>query len=87
VVARRGWLSFLVISICLAVSAVYELIEWATAMVSAEASESFLGTQGDPWDTQADMAWAVAGAVAALLLFSGWHDRQIRALANAPDPV
>ena len=83
VVARRGWLPFLVISICLAISASYELVEWVVALSSREAADSFLGTQGDPWDTQEDMATAIAGAVAALVLFSGWHDRQIRVLENA----
>jgi putative membrane protein len=82
VVARRAWVPFLVVSICLGISAVYELLEWVAALVSREASESFLGTQGDNWDTQADMAWALAGAVAALFLFSRWQDRQIRALEN-----
>lgn len=80
VIARRGWNSFLVVCICLAISAVYELIEWLTALVSGEAAESFLGTQGDPWDTQEDMAMAFLGAVLALLLCSRWHDRQIRVL-------
>jgi putative membrane protein len=82
VVARRAWVPFLVVSICLGISAVYELLEWVAALVSREASESFLGTQGDNWDTQADMAWALAGAVAALLLFTRWQDRQIRALES-----
>lgn len=85
VVARRAWVPFLVVCICLAISAVYELIEWVTALVSEEAAESFLGTQGDFWDTQADMAWALAGAIAALLLLSRWHDRQMRTLENSGD--
>lgn len=78
VVARRGWLPVIVVAICLAVSALYELIEWWAALLSGAAAESFLGTQGYAWDTQSDMAWALAGAVAALLLLSGWHDRQLR---------
>ena len=80
VIARRGWLGFCVVSFCLAVSATYELIEWAAALISAEASEAFLGTQGDSWDTQWDMFLAGTGAVAALLLLSGLHDRSMRKL-------
>lgn len=82
VLARRGWLPFLVVSICLAISASYELVEWVVALCSREAADSFLGTQGDPWDTQEDMAAAFLGAVAALVCFSRWHDRQIHALEN-----
>ena len=85
VVERRGWLSFLVVCICLAISAAYELIEWITALVSKEAAESFLGTQGDVWDTQQDMATCFVGAVIALLALGGWHDRQIRELENPDD--
>ncbi len=83
VVARRGWLALLVVCICLAVSAFYELLEWWAALISAEAAEAFLGTQGYEWDTQSDMAWAFAGAVAALVLLSRLHDRQLAAL-DAP---
>ena len=85
IVARRGWVPFLVVSICLAISAAYELVEWLTALLSGQAAEAFLGTQGDPWDTQEDMATALVGAIVALLLFSGWHDREIRALENTGD--
>lgn len=85
VVERRGWLAFLVICICLAISAVYELLEWAAALVSSEAAEAFLGTQGDVWDTQQDIATCLVGAVVALVALSGWHDRQIRELENNGD--
>jgi putative membrane protein len=80
VIAKRGWLGFCVISFCLAVSAVYEMIEWLAALISAEAAESFLGTQGDAWDTQWDMFLAGTGALAALLCLSKWHDRSMRQL-------
>ena len=80
VVASRAWLNFLVICICLAFSAFYELIEWWVALLSGTAAESFLGTQGYVWDTQSDMAFALVGAIAALLLLSPLHDRQLRAL-------
>lgn len=83
VLARRGWLAFLVICICLAISAFYELIEWFVALVSEEAADSFLGMQGYAWDTQSDMGWALAGASAALLLLSRWHDRQIARLGGS----
>ena len=77
VVARRGWLSFIVVCICLAISAFYELIEWWVALLSSEAAESFLGTQGYVWDTQSDMFLALVGASLALLLLSRLHDRQL----------
>lgn len=77
VVAKRGWLSPIVVSICLAISAFYELIEWWVALLSGEAAEAFLGTQGYAWDTQSDMFLALIGAVIALLLLSGLHDRQL----------
>jgi putative membrane protein len=77
VVARRGWLSLIVISICLAISAFYELIEWWVAELSGEAAEAFLGTQGYAWDTQSDMFLALAGASLAVLLLSPAHDRQL----------
>ncbi len=77
VVARRGWLSFIVVCVCLAISAVYELVEWWAALLSEEAAESFLGTQGYEWDTQSDMAWALMGAILALVTLSRLHDRQL----------
>ncbi len=70
-----------VFSICMAFSALYELIEWFVALVSAEAAESFLGTQGDVWDTQWDMFMCLIGAIAALLLLPRLHDRQLARLA------
>ncbi len=81
VVQGRGWLAFLVVCIVLAISAMYELVEWWAALLSAEAADSFLGTQGYIWDTQSDMMWALSGAILALLALSKLHDRQIRALA------
>jgi len=80
VVAVRGWLTFLLLCIVLAFSAFYELIEWWAALISAEAAESFLGTQGYIWDTQSDMLWALCGAILSLLLLSKLHDRQISSL-------
>ncbi len=77
------WLAFLCGSVCLAFSAFYELIEWAVAEASGESAEAFLGTQGYVWDTQSDMAWALAGAAAALALLSRWHDRSMARLFHA----
>jgi len=82
VVAVKGWLPFLLICIVLAISAFYELIEWWAALISSEAAESFLGTQGYIWDTQSDMLWALSGGVLALLTLSKLHDRQISVLKN-----
>lgn len=83
VLARRGWLGFCVMSFCLAFSATYELIEWLAALISAEASESFLGTQGDVWDTQWDMFLAGVGALSALAFLSRAHDRSIAGLEKS----
>ena len=83
VVAARGWLTFLLLCVVLAFSAFYELIEWWAALVSSEAAESFLGTQGYVWDTQSDMLWALCGAIVALLTLSKLHDRQISALTRS----
>lgn len=80
VVARRGWLSFIVACICLAISAFYELIEWWVALLSGEGAEAFLGTQGYVWDTQSDMLLALLGAVSAMLFLGRLHDRQMRSL-------
>jgi len=73
-------LAFLVVCVVLAISATYELIEWAAALAMGQGADEFLGTQGDPWDTQSDMFMALLGAVAALLLFTRLQDRQIAAL-------
>lgn len=80
VFARRGWRSFFIVCFALAVSAFYELIEWWVALLSGEAAEAFLGTQGYVWDTQSDMAWALSGAVIALILLGRVHDRQLQGL-------
>ena len=77
VFSTAAWRNFFIVAACLGISAFYELIEWMAALVSAEASESFLGTQGYIWDTQSDMAWALSGAILALLLLGRLHDRQL----------
>ena len=82
VVSGKGWLAFIIVSICLAISAFYELIEWLVALMSGDSAEAFLGTQGYIWDTQSDMMYALIGAIMALLLLSRWHDRQIKLVAR-----
>jgi putative membrane protein len=77
---RGGWLFFIVVSICLAISACYEFIEWWAALIGGGSAEAFLGTQGDVWDTQWDMFLAALGAIMALLVLSRIHDRALRKL-------
>ena len=79
---RGKWLAFLVVCVCLAFSATYELIEWLAAVLGGSAADAFLGTQGDVWDTQWDMFMAGVGAVTALLLLSRVHDRQLARVAD-----
>lgn len=78
VVNGRAWLNFLIACFCLAVSAFYELVEWLVAVIVGGPAEAFLGTQGYVWDTQSDMAFALAGAICALLLLGRVHDRQLQ---------
>jgi len=73
------WRDFFIVCFCLAFSAFYELIEWWVALMSEEAADSFLGTQGYTWDTQSDMGWALLGATLALAIMSRLHDRQLEA--------
>lgn len=82
VVSGKGWLKLFILSIALAFSAFYELIEWWVALLSDEAAESFLGTQGYVWDTQSDMFYALIGAISTLLFLSKWHDRQLQDLSK-----
>jgi putative membrane protein len=72
------WLPFFVVCFCLALSAFYELIEFWTALATGTAAEAFLGTQGDPWDTQWDMMLALIGAIAALAFLGPIHNRQLQ---------
>jgi putative membrane protein len=76
------WRNVIIISICLAFSAFYELIEWWVALASGEDAEAFLGTQGYIWDTQSDMGLALLGAICSLLILSKIHDRQLLRLKN-----
>ena len=74
----KGWLITFIISICLAFSAFYELLEWWVALLSGENAEAFLGTQGYIWDTQSDMGLALLGAICSLLVLSKVHDKQLK---------
>ncbi len=78
----RRMTAFLCVCVALAISAFYELIEWWSALALGQGADEFLGTQGDPWDTQSDMLMALIGAIAALLALSGLHDRQLLALRS-----
>jgi putative membrane protein len=77
------WLFVLVTAVCLAFSACYEFIEWWTALLGGASATDFLGTQGDVWDTQADMFSALIGAITAQLVLGGVHDRALRKLLTA----
>lgn len=78
VVNQKGWLNLFIVSICLAFSALYELIEWGVAIATGENAEAFLGTQGYVWDTQSDMALALLGAITSIMLLSRFHDKQLK---------
>ncbi|GHH72566.1 membrane protein [Streptosporangium violaceochromogenes] len=79
-----AWLAPLTVCACLAFSAFFEMLEWWAALVAGEAADAFLAVQGDQWDTQWDMACALAGAITALLLLSRPHDRQLARLGITP---
>jgi putative membrane protein len=79
---RSRWIPVLVVSVCLAFSAFYEFIEWWTALLTGDAATDFLGTQGDPWDTQWDMFLAFCGAIVAQFSLSRLHDRSIKTVTG-----
>lgn len=78
VVAKPKWQNFFVVSICLALSAVYEFIEWWISLLTGESADAFLGTQGYVWDTQSDMFLALIGALLSLAFLSKLHDKQLK---------
>ena len=80
VVNGRAWLNLYILSVCLAFSAFYELIEWWVAIATGDNAEAFLGTQGYVWDTQSDMALALVGAITSIIVLSGFHDTQLKKL-------
>lgn len=77
VIANQSFLNFIIVSICLAISAAYEWIEWGVSIATGDGGDAFLGTQGYLWDTQSDMLFATIGAITALLLFSKMQDKQL----------
>ena len=79
IVRGRKMLAFLVCCVALAISATYELIEWWAALAMGQGADDFLGTQGDPWDTQSDMFCALLGALTTVIVLAGWHCRQLKA--------
>ena len=82
VINGKTWLAFLSVCVVMTISALYELIEWAAALAMGQGADEFLGTQGDVWDTQSDMFFALIGALTALALLSRLHNRQLRTLAD-----
>lgn len=82
VVDSAAWLNLFIVSVCLAFSAFYELIEWWVALAIGADAEAFLGTQGYVWDTQSDMALALLGAICAIVLLAGRHNKQLRNLPS-----
>jgi putative membrane protein len=82
IISNRRWLVFIVMCICMAISACYELLEWAVALLEGSNADAFLGTQGDPFDTQSDMFCALIGAGMAQLLLTKVHDRAIERMAS-----
>lgn len=81
-VRGRKMTAFLCICVAMAISAVYELIEWGAALSLGQGADEFLGTQGDPWDTQSDMFMALIGASSAIALLSNWHDKLLSRLQS-----
>ncbi len=79
-IVKRGWVVFMVIALCMGISACYELFEYGVAMANGKAADAFLGGQGDPWDTQNDMLMCLVGSCTAMLAMRGWQDREIAKL-------
>lgn len=82
IVNGNAWRNFLIVCVCLALSAFYELIEWWVAILTGESADAFLGTQGYAWDTQSDMALALIGSILALVFLSKVHDSQLDSIRS-----
>lgn len=78
IINTNAWRNFFIICFCLALSALYEIVEWLVAITTNDAANDFLGTQGYIWDTQSDMAWALVGSIIALLSLSKYHDKVLQ---------
>jgi putative membrane protein len=87
IVNGKVWLNVIIVSICLAFSAFYELIEWWVALATGEDAEAFLGTQGYIWDTQSDMGLALLGAITSLLVLAKIHNNQLSSLITGDSSV
>ena len=85
IVRPGAWTAILALTVALAISLSYELVEWGAAVSLGQGADAFLGTQGDPWDTQADMGMALVGALVAVLGFAGIHDRQLARVRSSPE--
>ena len=85
IVKTPAWRNFFIVCFCLGFSAFYELIEWWVALLSGESADAFLGTQGYVWDTQSDMAWALSGAILALIFLGKLQDKQLRERGLLPE--
>jgi len=87
-IVRRGpWVAFIVFAICMMISALYELFEYAVAVATGSAADAFLGSQGDPWDTQNDMLMCMIGSLTALLTMTRWHDTWIEKLQRRAQQI
>ena len=80
IINKKGWVPFLTIAVCGLISLLYELLEWFVSVASGSAGDSFLGTQGDVWDTQSDMLFAIIGAICMLIIMARLQDKQIKAM-------
>lgn len=78
IIPQTNWRNFFIVCFCLALSALYEIIEWIVALFTGEDAEAFLGTQGYAWDTQSDMGLALVGSILALIILSNYHDKQLK---------
>lgn len=78
VINKKTWRPFIIVTICVFISVLYEFLEWLVAELSGESADAFLGAQGYVWDTQSDMLFATIGAVTALVTLSKLHDKQLR---------
>lgn len=83
IISTKGWLNFLVVCVCVSISAFYEFLEWFVAEMTGESADAFLGTQGYAWDTQSDILYATMGAITMLILFSKIQDRQMKSLKSS----
>ncbi|MDB5002545.1 MAG: hypothetical protein JWQ34_770 [Mucilaginibacter sp.] len=80
VIQKKAWLPILTVTVCMSISMLYEFLEWFVSVTSGQSGDSFLGTQGDIWDTQSDMLFATIGAICMVVLFTKFQDKQIKQL-------